>query len=349
MPAEALQPKAGTECGSRLGMISSLPEYPATFRGRNKWIAARRGNRNSVDASVPYAFLQEQERAASGRLTEVATVFLTNRECPWKCFMCDLWQNTLESSVARGDIPRQIDFAFESLALPADEEARQAFQVKLYNSGSFFDPKAIPLEDDTAVAERLDGFSRVIVESHPRLIGDRCRRFHERLRQPLEVAMGLETTCPEALSSLNKGFGLDDFRRACDFLRREGISIRVFLLVNCPFVAPDQQRDWTRASVQWAADAGAEVICLIPTRQDSGALATLVEQTGMVKTSLKQLETAMDDALVSVAARVFVDLWDLGQFSRCSTCLEARRERLIAMNHRQMVLERVRCPSCLNG
>ena len=330
-------------------MIRSLPEYPATFRDRNRWIVARRGQRNEVDPSIPYACLREQERDAKGELSEVATVFLTNRECPWKCFMCDLWQNTLERSVGQGDIPKQIDRAFESLALPTSVEERQAFQVKLYNSGSYFDPKAVPPEDDPAVAERVKGFSRVIVESHPRLIGERCLRFHERLEPSLEVAMGLETACPEALRSLNKGFELDDFRRSCGLLRREGISIRVFLLVNGPFVAADQQREWTRASVMWAADAGAEVICLIPTRQESGALATLSQRPGMVKTTLEQLEAAMDDALVSVESRVFADLWDLEQFSDCSICLSARRERLIEMNHRQVVLERVRCPACFDG
>jgi len=66
----------------------------------------------------------------------VATIFLTNRECPWRCVMCDLWKNTLIDSVPLGAIPSQIDYALARL--PA------ARQIKLYNSGSFFDTQAIP-------------------------------------------------------------------------------------------------------------------------------------------------------------------------------------------------------------
>ena len=40
-------------------------------------------------------------------------------------------------------------------------------RVKLYNAGSFFDPNAVPREDHAAIASRLEGFERVVVESHP--------------------------------------------------------------------------------------------------------------------------------------------------------------------------------------
>ena len=32
----------------------------------------------------------------TGGCVDVATLFLTNRECPFRCLMCDLWKNTLE-------------------------------------------------------------------------------------------------------------------------------------------------------------------------------------------------------------------------------------------------------------
>ena len=100
--------------------------------------------KNPVDARRPYAYLCEREYAATGEVAQVATVFLTNRECPFQCLMCDLWKNTLDTSVAPGDIPTQIDYALERL--PA------ATQIKLYNSGNFFDRKAIPPSDYEAIA-----------------------------------------------------------------------------------------------------------------------------------------------------------------------------------------------------
>src|SRR6185503_2872464 len=116
---------------------SSYPEAP---QERDRWILARRSERHEVHAERAYACLVEQERSESGEEVVVATVFLTNRECPWRCLMCDLWKNTLTEPVAPGAIPRQIDEALSRL-MAREPPPRQ---IKLYNSGSFFDAGAIP-------------------------------------------------------------------------------------------------------------------------------------------------------------------------------------------------------------
>ena len=138
------------------------------------------------------------------------TIFLTNRECPWRCLMCDLWKNTTDEKVPRGAILEQIRWALEQLP-----EARQ---VKLYNSGSFFDPMAIPPEDLKEVAGLVGEFERVIVECHPALVGPKCVEFSKMIRGKLEVAMGLETAEPAALEKLNKRMSLADFSAAAEFL-----------------------------------------------------------------------------------------------------------------------------------
>ncbi len=53
--------------------------------------------------------------------------------------------------------------------------------LKLYNSGSFFDRAAIPFQDYESIAQQVAGFERVIVESHPALIGDATLRFRDLL------------------------------------------------------------------------------------------------------------------------------------------------------------------------
>src|SRR5205814_8740235 len=154
----------------------------------DSWILARRPARNELDAQRPHAFFVEQERTESGELVDVATIFLTNRECPWRCLMCDLWRNTLPETVPLGAIPAQIDYALARLPT--------ARQVKLYNSGSFFDRGAIPNEDYPAIAQRLRGFERVIVESHPALVGEACLRFRDLLERqgPLKVCLESENS-----------------------------------------------------------------------------------------------------------------------------------------------------------
>src|SRR6185369_2123934 len=111
------------------------------------------GARRMVDPRRPHAFFLEQEPDDTGRCRSSAVIFLTNRECPWRCLMCDLWQDTLTDSVPAGAIPGQIQHAFAGLG-PAD-------QVKLYNSGSFFDRRAIPPGDHSAIAALLRPFQRV--------------------------------------------------------------------------------------------------------------------------------------------------------------------------------------------
>src|SRR5262245_15239857 len=137
-------------------------------------ILAARGPKNAVDPQRPYAYLVEDECSASGEVVPVATLFLTNRECPFRCLMCALWQNTTDETVPVGAIPAQIDFALSQLP--------PARQIKLYNSGNFFDPQAIPREDFPAIVSRVRGFENVIVENHPRLCGDDCLRFRDLLQ-----------------------------------------------------------------------------------------------------------------------------------------------------------------------
>src|SRR5437867_4161624 len=78
-------------------------------------ILALRPPRNPLSPERPYAWLVEPEAAPGGGVVDVATVFLTNRECPFRCLMCDLWKNTLEASVAPGQITAQIRWALERL------------------------------------------------------------------------------------------------------------------------------------------------------------------------------------------------------------------------------------------
>jgi len=319
--------------------MTSIPPTPG--RELDRWILAQRGPRNALDLRRPHAFLVEEERAESGNIVSIATIFLTNRECPWRCLMCDLWKNSLTETVPAGAILEQIDWALSRSTL--------ARQVKLYNSGSFFDPRAIPCEDHPAIAERVRGFERVIVECHPALVGESAVKFHELLGDAkLEVAMGLETAHPEVLPRLNKRMTLDQFSRAAAFLREHDIALRVFILVKPPFLDEAEALLWAKRSLDFAFDCGATVASLIPTRFGNGALEALAEWDEFSPPKLATLEAALDYGVAQKRGRVFADLWDLEKFSTCASCLTKRRERLQRMNLQQIVAPAVACPLC-NG
>ena len=299
-----------------------------------------------MDVRRPHAFFIEPERAASGEIVDVATLLLTNRECPWRCVMCDLWKHTTSTSLPAGAIPQQVDDALDQMALR--HPGRPPRQIKLYNSGSFFDAGAIPPADYPALAQRLASFERVIVESHPALIGPAALAFREALppQVALEVALGLETVHPEVLAQLNKGVTLEQFAHAAAFLRAHDIALRTFLLVQPPFLAETEALPWAERSLDFTFDCGATAAALIPTRAGNGSLEALARQGLFAPARLATLEAALQYGLELRRGRVFADLWDLEQFSDCPACFAARRDRLRAMNLQQIALPAVECGRC---
>ena len=302
----------------------------------DSWIVSRRPAREKLDPYLPYEFFVEEERSADGIVVPIATVFITNKECPFRCVMCDLWRNTLTESVPVGAIPSQIDHAL--LKIPP------AKQLKLYNSGSFFDPHAIPVQDYAAIAQRANRFDRLIVENHPALTGDPCLRFLDLLACGLEVAMGLETANPEVLSSLNKRMTLDQFSNAARFLRRNGIELRAFILVQPPYLPAAEALYWAERSLDFAMEQGATAAVLIPTRGGNGAMEELIASGQFEPPALETLEAAMEYGLGLKAGRVFADLW--GVRERCAYCHPQRLARLRRMNLQQVFLERTSCERC---
>ncbi len=312
--------------------------FPQSAAARDQWILDRRPARAAVSAHEPFACLLEEECGADGQVVPVATIFLTNRECPFRCTMCDLWRNTLTESVPPGAIPRQIDAALGQLG-----PARAA---KLYNSGSFFDPGAIPTEDYAAIAGRMQAFERVIVECHPAFVHERCLEFRDLLGGQLEVAIGLETAHPETLEKLNKRMTLGQFEQAADFLRRHEIDLRVFILVQPPFMPAHEALHWAKRSLDFAFDCGATAATLIPTRGGNGAMEALAAVGEFTPPRLKLLEDAAAYGLARRRGRVFTDLWDLKPDGECQDCFPARLGRLREMNLRQSLSPATACRAC---
>lgn len=315
--------------------------YPEEKRERDAWVLEQRGARAASDAARPYGYLHEWERTAEGRIAPTVTIFLTNRECPWRCVMCDLWKNTVAERVPRGAIPAQIDYALERL--PPGET------VKLYNSGSFFDSGAIPPEDYPAIAERVRPFRRVVVESHPALIGERTTRFRDLIPGRLEVAMGLETADPMVLEKLNKGMTVESYARAAEWLRANGVDLRAFVMVKPPFTGEGEAVDWARRSASLAFDCGATAVVLIPARGGNGAMEILREARHFSPPALSTVEAAQERGLELGRGRVFVDCWDMERIATCAACRAERVARLEAINLEQIIRPAIVCAACENG
>ncbi|MDZ7719219.1 MAG: hypothetical protein U5K72_10430 [Balneolaceae bacterium] len=302
----------------------------------NKTVEEYRPSKFDVDPTIPYLYIHEQEMQKEGVIHDVNTIFLTNRECPFKCVMCDLWRHTLDKPTPTGAIPNQVEYGLKRLP--------SADVVKLYNSGNFFDGKAIPRDEYKQIAELLTDYEHVIVENHPKLIGPFIPEFRDMLNGSFEIAMGLETIHPEVLPKLNKQITKEDFYKATQFLIDEEIDVRAFILLNPPFLTdPQENIEWTLKSVEYAFDAGCNACSIIPVRDGNGIMEQLRTSGEYVPPKLSALETVFDQALSLNKGRVFCDLWDLERFSDCGDCFHDRKERLDEMNHSQKVLPEIEC------
>jgi archaeosine synthase beta-subunit len=303
----------------------------------DNWILSNRGSKNSVDPQKPYAWLAEKECTVSGEIEDTGIIFLTNRECPYHCLMCDLWKNTTDAPVPVGTIPGQIEWALEQMP--------SVKHLKLYNSGSFFDSRAIPEEDYKKIASLVSNFETVIVECHPRLVNDNCLHFRNMLKPDLHIALGLETVHPTILPKLNKKMTLEDFSKSVKFLTQHGILSRAFILLRPPFLTEAEGIYWAERSLDYAFSAGVECCTVIPVRAGNGAMDLLAEKGFFTPPDIRSLEEVVEYGIGLNRGRVFADVWDLGQFSKCKICLESRTVRLTEMNLHQKITKKPVC-SC---
>ena len=304
----------------------------------SEWILSHRGQKNKIEFGRPYDLVVEKERRPNGRVEDTAIIFLSNKECSFKCLMCDLWKNTSDESVPVGAIPDQIEWSLKKLP--------SARHIKLYNSGSFFDEKAIPHSDYPAIAKHVDHFETVIVESHPNLISDKCLEFRDQISGKLEVAIGLETAHPDILARLNKKMTLDDFKRGVEFLNRNNIDSRAFILLRPPFMTEEEGVHWAKKSIDFAFDCGVNSCTVIPVRAGNGAMEELMKRGDFNMPDLRSLEEVLEYGISQKRGLVFADLWDLELFSDCHVCFKDRYDRMHQMNLTQKTAPKFNCVQC---
>ena len=304
-------------------------------------VRALRTPKAAVDPWRPLGVSWEEERQADGSLAPVLTILVAGAECSFGCVFCDLWRHTLDAPTPPGAVPSQL-----AAALDAAGPLPPGAQVKLYNASNFFAERAIPGADDERLLALLAPFSRVIVECHPRLIGERCARYATALGGRLQVAMGLETVHPDVLPRLGKSMTLADVAAAAERLRAMGASWRAFALVGAPWLPGGEAAEWAERTTRWALERGAAHVSLIPLRDGGGPLAELRVLGSLSPPSLATVEDAFDRAIELPGGVVTLDAWDLDRLLVCPACATARRARLERMNRGGRREERVACARC---
>ena len=223
-------------------------------------------------------------------------------------------------------MPIQLARALEEIEPPLPT------RLKLYNASNFFDRRAVPPEDLPRIAELARGFATVTVESHANMIGPLTLQFAALLSGRLEVAVGLETIHPVAITHLNKRLELPRFDSAAAFLAHHDIDLRAFVLLGAPYVPAAESIEWTVRTVEYAASRGARRVAIIPVRSGNGELERLQHLGAFVPPTLAQLEYALEQCRGIKSAVVTADLWDIERLPGCESCRPQRVARIQTMN-----------------
>jgi radical SAM enzyme (TIGR01210 family) len=258
---------------------------------------ARLTVKNTLDEQKANGVFSEPELTRSGVVEDHNIILTTNMECPFKCTMCDLWQNTLDYRVANGVITKQVRDALDQLP--------SAKHIKIYNAGNFFDVQSIPKQDTFEIADMICQYETLIVEAHPKFIGAPCFEFAQYLEPQLEVAMGLETVNEKALQQLEKNMTLDDFKQATESLLECDIHVRAFILLQTPWQSEEEGIHWAKESIDFAQSIGVECLTIIPLRTNPR-----LEIPTFTPSSREALEEVVTYGQAKNKGRVFGDTWD---------------------------------------
>ena len=293
-----------------------------------------------VDPYKPHGSLLEEERRPDGHIERALTVFLAGAECPFTCAFCDLWRWTIDGPTPRGALTSQLETVLDAYDGPPPD------RLKLYNASNFFDRRAVPAADATAIAKLATRFAAITVESHVNTIGPKVLDFARQIRGRLEVALGLETIHPVAATALGKRMTLERFDRAAGFLAENGIDVRMFVLLGAPYVRVDESVEWTVRSVEYAVGHAASSVSIIPARGGNGEMERLQAVGDFTPPTLAQLEDALDRCAEAKGAVVTADLWDIDRLRTCEYCHSDRVERLRRINLSGRAESRIPCDKC---
>ncbi|MCB1608054.1 MAG: hypothetical protein KDI71_13885 [Xanthomonadales bacterium] len=269
-----------------------------------------------------------------GQVSPALTLFLVGARCPFRCIYCDLGEGMLDHATPSGSLPAQIRAGIAAATTHCPT-------IKLYNAANFFDRRAVPPIDEGAIVEQVRAYGRVVVECHPRLIGDRMRRFGAQIDGMLEVAMGLESADPTVLAQLNKAMTLADYDRAAETILAAGHEHRAFVLIGAPTVPAEAVIESTVASARYAAGRGARLVSLIPLRPRPHPSVAMAAPT------LAMVESVLEQALLEgLDACVLVDPWDLQNLRACAHCGPERIRRIEQMNLSGQIVAPIACDRC---
>jgi archaeosine synthase beta-subunit len=220
----------------------------------------------SDNIEKPLACWHGKERYGNG-LLDCLTVIFKTAGCSWsRCRMCSYRNERFEHQSVESltnRLRRQLGWVLANYPL-ADYQ-----MVKIFTSGSFFDPDEVPPVFQSEVAKAFRG-RIVIAETRPEyIVEERISRFIEGVDDghhavPLYCAVGLETTNDAIREKcIDKGFTFSEFVKSANTAHTVGAGVKAYLLFKPLFLTEGEAvRDMERSIAEAAPHA--DIISMNP-------------------------------------------------------------------------------------
>ncbi len=171
--------------------------------------------------------------------------------------MCGYIYDSAQKQPSHDELMKQFEHAMSRCR---DEE----FMVKIFTSGSFFDNSEIPEATRKEMLSRLGSDKRVrkvIAETRPEYVTqEKLKEAVSTFGRNFEIAVGLETSNDMIRKDcINKGFSFSDFMRACEIAKKEGVTVKAYLLLKPPFLSERLAIDDMMCSIDDAAQVSGTI------------------------------------------------------------------------------------------
>ncbi|MFX0172491.1 MAG: archaeosine biosynthesis radical SAM protein RaSEA [Candidatus Hodarchaeota archaeon] len=221
-----------------------------------------------------------------GNLTEsahraVVTVVIPTRGCSWALSEnggCSVCGYVNDSSRDKSIPSEQIITKIKNLLNQVNPN--KLIELKLFNSGSFFDERDVPRNlriEIINLVEKNPNIFQLSVESRPGFILNNLsivkdtKKLLERI--PLEIGIGLESSNNAILRDCwNKGSTFEEYVRSVKTLRSLGVLIKSYILIKPPFLTEVEAINDAMSTAFDAINVGTDVLSFNPCTVQNGTL-----------------------------------------------------------------------------
>ena len=235
------------------------------------------------------------------------------------------------------------------------EEVKEDFNngeniaIKLFASGSFFNPEELPTEARDKILQTIadsEEISEVVVESRPEYItkeriDEICKILNGKL---FEISIGLETVNEETrLEKINKGFSLKTYQKAINIINEAkkdyNIKSKAYIFVKPILTSEREAIDEAISTAEYVESIGVDRISCCPATIHKGTLIERLWRRGSYKppwiwTTVEVINTIRQNVKIPA-------LMDTSGFGsrrgpyNCKKCNKDLKHKIISSNFTQ--------------